>query len=159
MVSKCDLYCYNGLFMNKDDLSELGIIVSNGINVFSLFNDINSVIKLSNGKLNSIAKEKFYTNVSLSDNYCYMLKNKSLIILPITIYYCIEADNKIVAIYNNENIRNIKYDQVMVDKIQTIIDDMKYSESFVDMYNKQLSLKKKYDISTLMLAKLSRSDN
>lgn len=158
MISKCELYCYNGLFLDDETLEKLSVNKTDGIGILALLNSVNNVVEISNGKLNELSKEKFCSIVSLNDEYCYMIKNKSLIMLPITIYYGIKADNQVVAIYNNKNVRDVKYDEVLVKRVYAIIDDMKNSEKIVNMYNKQLMLKKKYDTSTLILTKLSGND-
>jgi len=145
MIEKCELYCYEGIYLDNMSLDKLNIKKINGIGMLSLLQQFSKIVGVSNGDLCELDKNDFQSSLLLSNQYCYIIKKNTLIILPIVIYYGIKTDNEVSVVYKHENIRDAKFSEVLVKSILFMLDDMKDSEIIVNEINKQLRLKKSYD--------------
>ena len=135
MISKCELYNYNGLFLDNETLEKLEIIKTTWITILTLLNNVKGAIEIIDGRIQDLNKDKFCSSISLNNDYFYMIKNNILIVLSIKVYYGIMADKQVVAIYDNQNVRDVKFNEVLIKKVYAIIDDIKNSEKVLNEFN------------------------
>lgn len=146
MIEKCDLYYYDGLYLDDECLNKLNINKADGLKMITLLNSYNKVYILKNDKTIEIDNNLFRSCVKLASNYYYRISNNSIIIFPLKTYYGISNDKKLSAVYEEFNIRNVKFNEILNNNVLAMIDDIKSSENIVSEYNKQMSLKKTYNI-------------
>lgn len=146
MFKKCELYYYDGLYLNEEEVKKLYIQKTDGIGLITALQKCISVYTLENGEKKHLDK-KMLLNNAMKDNreFCYILKNNILVMLPIKVYYGIKNDYQVLAFWDDENIRDAMFDGVKRNGISILIADMAISSSMIDEYQKQLKLRKTYN--------------
>lgn len=151
MFNECELYYYEGLILDDDDIKELNMEKTNGIGLITLIQNYTNVFGIENGEIIEIDKEKLLNNViKTEEEFCYIIRNNSLLLPPIKIYYGIKED-RILAVWENKQIRDIKLHEIRVTNICTIIEEMSNTDSFIKDFNKQKKLRKKYNSLTFKI--------
>lgn len=145
MIEKYDIYYYNGFYLNSDSLNRINVNVIRGDGLISLLDCCDKVYIFKDLKLIDIDINMFKSVIMSSNKYYYRLKNNILTIFPFKIYYGIMASNELCAVYDDEGIRNNKFDIALKDSLFPIIDDMNSCKTVINEYNKQMVLKKIYD--------------
>lgn len=152
MYKECELFYCDGLFLSSDEAKELNIEVADGIGLITLLQKYSNVFGMADGEVVSLDKQVLQ-NEALKANhmFCYIIKNNSLILPPIKIYYGIKKDNKILALWDSKRIRDIKLSDVKINNIHSIVEDMSSSNSLIEDFSKQLQLRKVYNSLTFKI--------
>lgn len=146
MFEKCELYYYDGLYLDEEAMNKINIQITNGIRLVTALQECVNVYELDNYEKRILDRDKLILNVLSSDKrFCFTVCNNDLIILPITIYYGIKSNDQLLAFWDDEKIREAKLASVKAKGIMCLISDINHSVSIVDNYKKQLQLKKAYN--------------
>lgn len=151
MFSGCELYSYSGLLLNELELKKLQIYKTDSIGAVTLIQNYSNVSSMELNKTIDdydyipLDKSVFLKQIlSSSKEICYRIVKDSVIILPVQIHYGISDGERILALYDEKNIRDAKLSTVVkINKINSIIEDITNSNSLIQTYNKQKELRRK----------------
>lgn len=146
MYQKCELYAYEGLYLDEEEITKLNIQKTNSIGLVALLQNTNCVFEMNaNGYFNA-NKEMLQVNAMKGNKeICYIMRNGILIVLPFKILYGVKNDKQIIAFWNNEKVRDAKFLDIKRNGVSSIIFEMSSSQPIVDQYEKQLKLRKIYN--------------
>ena len=146
MFQKCELYYFEGLYLNEEEITKLGIHKTNGIGLIALLQNVDRVFEMSiDGYCNANKEELQINAMKKNKEYCYIIKNNSLVVLPFKIFYGVKNDKQIIAFWNYENVRDAKLLDIKSKGVGSIIFEMSSSQSMIGEYEGQLRLRKIYN--------------
>ena len=145
MFKGSQIYCYNGLFLSEEDIENLHIQHANGIEFIKVLQNHHDVFGLNETSVVDVDKDKLLnSSLTSADDCFYIIRNGSLVIVPIKICYTIEKGGMILATYSEKNVRDANLKIVLQYGVNSIIDDMANSQNFINEFAKQQKIKKLY---------------
>lgn len=149
MFEACEIYYYNGLYLDDEEMNKLHICHATGIELISMLQKYSNVFGLDDGELVDVNKDMLLNNcLTNKEGFFYTDQKGSLVLIPIKFYYGIKQGRQLLALYDNRQIRDIKLSVVSQYDVRRITDDMANSTSRIDDYNKQMKLRKVYSSLT-----------
>lgn len=145
MLEKCNLYYYEGLYLNEEEIRKLNIRVVDGIQLTAMLSTCAHIYELRECQKNTLDKNAFISSIlKESKPICFTIKGNSLVILPMIIHYGIKTDNQLLAFWNDEKVRDAKFIEAKRNGVLDLITDINNSGPIVDEFQKQASLRKVY---------------
>ena len=147
MLKACELYSHGDLILDEEDITRFNMKKTDVIGIVQLIQEHANLIALKNGEVSILDKDKYIESLMHSKGVIwYISRGKSLILPHVQIHYAILDNEKILAIYNDEHIRDAKLSNaITTNKINLIIEDISTSHQFLKNYNDQKKLRKVYD--------------
>lgn len=147
MFEKCNIYNYKGLYLNEEELEELKIQCSNGIEIIGILKDYQDVYIFMDDEPKEIPIKNLYSILSSSEgkykDYCYRINNGCFILMPsIEVFYGIlHEGNNLISCYKDKDQRDkvlFKIRQYGVD--DSLIQDMNETRDIVNEFAHQQRL-------------------
>jgi len=146
MFSGFEIYQFEGLFIDQEMIDSLNIKTCSNIELLAMLQSYSNVLNISNNNIVVADKQKIQADVMNGRNrFCYIVKDSNLYLLKVKAFYGIKSMDKIISLYEDERIRNIKLKNARDNGISSICDDISNSQSVVSEISKQKSLIKVYD--------------
>lgn len=148
MFKACEFYYYNELYLDDEALNKLEIKKTNQVGLITLLGQYVKVVGINEeGQVFQYSKNTIQSKIMNSEQeHFYSIRNNTLIIYPIKIYYGIQnVQGKIFAVYDSKRIRDIKLSEANKNSIHVILTDVQDSLEVVENYQKQMRLKKLYN--------------
>lgn len=145
MFNECELYYYEGLYFNEEEINKLNIQKTDCIGLITLLQNYINVCEMNNCEMKQLNKEMLQDS-ALKDKkeFYFIIRDNNLIILPMKVYYGIKGGHQVLAFWDDKKIRDAKLVDVKKNGIAHIISDMASSQSLIDSYQKQIKMKKVY---------------
>ena len=148
MFKSCELYYCDGLYIDQEMAKSLSLQKTNSIGFLSLLENYDIILSIKNGNVSKADKtmliKKIQKQLMDDGEICYLVRENSLIVPDITVYYGISDDESILALYDKKRIRDAKLSVVKCYDARNIIDDMSRSNDVLNKYNEQKRLRKIY---------------
>ena len=147
MFKACEFYYYEELYLDNEALNKLLIKKIDQVGLITLLGKYSKVMGIHDGEVFQYSKSTIQSKIlDPEQEHFYRVKNNTLIIYPIKIYYGIQNNQgKIFAVYDNKRIRDIKLSEANKNSIHVILTDVQDSSLIVESYQKQMKLKKLYN--------------
>ena len=144
MFEKCELYYYEGLYLNEEEINKLGINKTNGIGLAALLQNTDKVLEMNVDGYYVADKETLQLSAIREDKeYCYIIKKNILIVLPFKILYGIKNSKQIIAVWYYQNVRDAKFLEInKTASVSSITFEISSSQPMVEQYQEQLKLRK-----------------
>lgn len=154
MFKSCNVYCYSGLYLDEKMLHDLEIKKISGFDLIFMLQNYPSIYSLGVNQLQKVDKNSLIAVLSKDDKkqqeFFYRVKNNSLVIVPIQMYYGISGLNgKLIAYYDDKNIRDAKLALSNSGGIQILAEDIDRERTKISEFNNQYQLRKIYSALTM----------
>lgn len=148
MFEGCEIYYYNGLFIDKEMFKNFCIQKKDAVGLYLILNNYQNIFMLKDTIPVPIDKNNLLESINLFEqidkDYFFIEKGKSLLIVPLQVYYGIKSNSGIITMYDNKSVRDAKLISVRKNGLPELFNDISNSSDLIIKYNEQDKLKKVY---------------